>query len=217
MTREWPQPVSVSTSSSCCSVPHGQAMYSERLGPLELLSQPEGRVALAGTLLALLQSVGLVLSLYMMVTNYLETDTIGDPATHLCTEATFCLLFRYGPLYNQVGDTHMALAGQMLYSLLAVSVNLCLVCGSLSRRPLAFLPWLITYGLAIPGSFVLALIIPLTVVFRERDLGDSDLSTLVWFIVPLLICVAYSILWSVVFQVFSKFRKVQARVHSIQS
>jgi hypothetical protein len=90
-------------------------MFSERVGPLELLARPEGRVALAGTLLAFLQAGGLVLSLYLLVTNYLEREPRSDPSTHICTEALACLLFRYGPLHHQTGRTHTALAGQMLY------------------------------------------------------------------------------------------------------
>ena len=133
-----------------------------------------------------------------------------------------------------MGETDMGLAGQMLYSLIAVAVNLLLVGGALARwgagwspckvvfrcdsisqqlplsvglraclyisllhptqtsihpipftnstpqcsiclwrviyeylrRPLTFLPWLVLYGLAVPGSLVLAIIVPLTVIFR---------------------------------------------------
>ena len=50
-----------------------------------------------------LQSFGLVLSLYMLVSNYLEeSPAYNDPTTNLCTEAALCLFFRYGPLHNQV-------------------------------------------------------------------------------------------------------------------
>ena len=128
MKDDWPGS-QVSHSSSCCSVPHGQDMFSERVGPWELLSRSEGRVALAGTVLALLQSFGLVLSLYMLVSNYMAEDRTDDPASHICTEAVLCLLYRYGPHYSQIGQTDTALAGQMLYSLLAISVNLLLVGG----------------------------------------------------------------------------------------
>lgn len=190
-------------------------MYSERLGVLELVSIPEGRVAVAGTVLALLQAGGLVTALYMLVRNYLESGEGGDPGNHVCTEALVCLLFRYGPLRHQVGDTNTALAGQMLHSVLAVAVNIMLVCGALAKRPMVFIPWLVLYGLAVPGSLVLAIIIPLTVVFRDRDMGDIEIGVLVWFIVPLLLCLAYSVLWCVVFQVFSQLRRVAARVHSV--
>jgi len=219
MAGNWGKPGGVSSSSSCCSVPHGQAMFTERIGAVELISRPEGRVALAGTLLAFLQSFGLVLSLYMLVSNYLveeeEENPYVDPTSNLCTEAALCLFFRYGPLHNQVGETHMGLAGQMLYSLIAVAVNLLLVGGALARRPFTFLPWLVLYGLAVPGALVLAIIVPLTVIFRDRDFGDNDINDFAWFLVPLLLCIAYAVLWLVVFQVFSQLRKLQATVYSL--
>jgi len=190
-------------------------MFTERMGAIELLSRPEGRVALAGTLLAFLQSFGLVLSLYMLVSNYLEQETPYDSNSNICTEAALCLLFRYGPLHNQVGETHLGLAGQMLYSLVAVAVNLLLVGGALARRPLTFLPWLFLYGLAVPGALVLAVLLPLTVIFRDRDFGDNDINDFVWFLVPLLLCIAYSVLWFVVFQAFCQLRKLQAAVYSL--
>ena len=94
------------------------------------------------------KSFGLVLSLYMLVSNYLEQEQPPlDATSNICTEAALCLFFRYGPLHNQViliilplinnmikvGETHLGLAGQMLYSLIAVAVNLLLVGGALAR------------------------------------------------------------------------------------
>jgi len=191
-------------------------MFTERIGAVELISRPEGRVALAGTLLAFLQSFGLVLSLYMLVSNYLEQQPpYDDPTSNLCTKAALCLVFRYGPLHNQVGETNIGLAGQMLYSLIAVAVNLLLVGGALARRPLTFLPWLVLYGLAVPGALVLAILVPLTVIFRDRDFGDNDINDFAWFLVPLLLCIAYGLLWFVVFGVFCQLRKLQATVYSL--
>ena len=115
MKDDWPSS-QVSHSSTCCSVPHGQAMFTERLGTWELLSRSEGRVAFSGTVLALLQSCGLVISLYMLVSNYIVESTEDDPSTHICVEAVVCLLYRYGPHYSQTSETRTALAGQMLYS-----------------------------------------------------------------------------------------------------
>ena len=40
------------------------------------------------------------------------------------------------------------------------------------RRPLTFLPWLFLYGLAVPGALVLAVLLPLTVIFRWLLLSD---------------------------------------------
>ena len=93
-------------ASSCCSSPHGHRMFSERAGPLALVARPEGRVALAATVLALVQACGLVLALYMLVGIYLEGGGPTDPASHLCTEALTCLLFRHGPLLHQVRRGH---------------------------------------------------------------------------------------------------------------
>jgi len=216
MKDEWPGS-QVSHSSSCCSVPHGQDMFTERVGPWELLSRSEGRVALAGTVLALLQSFGLVLSLYMLVSNYMADDSEDDPSSHICTEAVLCLLYRYGPHYSQTGQTDTALAGQMLYSLLAISVNLLLVGGALGRRPATFLPWLVVYGVAGGlGSLVLAFMVPLTITFRDRDLGDVRMVHVVWFILPLFLFIFYAILWSFVLSVFLKFRKLQSTIYYVE-
>ena len=208
----------VSHSSSCCSVPHGQDMFTERVGPWELLSRSEGRVAFAGTVLALLQSCGLVISLYMLISNYMANTTEDYASSHICTEAILCLLYRYGPHYSQTGETHTALAGQMLYSLLAISVNLLLVGGALGRRPITFLPWLVVYGVAgVMGSLVLAIMVPLTIVFRDRDLGDVKMILVSWFMLPLFLFICYAILWSFVFSVFLKFRKLQSRIYYIET
>ena len=40
------------------------------------------------------------------------------------------------------------------------------------RRPLTFLPWLFLYALAVPGALVLAVLLPLTVIFRWLLLAD---------------------------------------------
>ena len=193
-------------------------MFTERVGPWELLSRSEGRVAFAGTVLALLQSFGLVLSLYMLVSNYMADSADDDPSSHICTEAVLCLLYRYGPHYSQTGKTNTALAGQMLYSLLAISVNLLLVGGALGRRPNTFLPWLVVYGVAgVMGSLVLAFMVPLTITFRDRDLGDVEMVNVAWFILPLFLFTFYAILWSLIFGVYLKFRKLRASINYIES
>lgn len=193
-----------------------QAMFCERVSPLSLLCRAEGRAALAGTVLALLQAAGLVISLYMLVANLLVEEGATDPSTHVCTEALLCLLFRYGPLYYQTGDTSLALSGQLLYSLLATGANLSLVVGALGRRPLAILPWLLLYGLAVLGALALALLLPLTVVFRDRDLGDNSLADTAWLLVPLLLCLAYTVLWVMVAQLFLQLYRLQARPYSLE-
>ena len=193
-------------------------MFTERVGPWELLSRSEGRVAFGGTVLALLQSCGLVISLYMLISNYMANTTEDYASSHICTEAILCLLYRYGPHYSQTGETHTALAGQMLYSLLAISVNLLLVGGALGRRPITFLPWLVVYGVAgVMGSLVLAIMVPLTIVFRDRDLGDVKMILVVWFILPLFLFICYAILWSFIFSVFLKFRKLQSSIYYIET
>ena len=119
--------------------------------PLLELSWPSFRFEDAAVLKhnPLPKSFGLVLSLYMLVSNYLEQEQPPlDATSNICTEAALCLFFRYGPLHNQViliilliiinkmtkvGETHLGLAGQMLYSLIAVAVNLLLVGGALGR------------------------------------------------------------------------------------
>jgi len=219
MKDEWAVATStVSHASSCCSVPHGQDMFTERVGPWELLSRSEGRVAFAGTVLALLQSVGLVISLYMLVSNYMASSDEDSPISHICTEAVLCLLYRYGPHYSQTGETHTALAGQMLYSLLAISVNLLLVGGALGRKPTSILPWLIVYGIAgVLGSLVLSFMVPLTIAFRDRDLGDIEMVQVAWFTLPLFLFIFYAILWSYVLSVYLKFKKLRSSIYYIES
>jgi hypothetical protein len=72
----------------------------------------------------------------------------------------------------------------LICSLVAVAANLALVGAALSRRPLAFLPWLVLYGLAVPGALLLAVLVPLTVFYRDRDLGDTELWSVVWSVRP---------------------------------
>ena len=45
----------------------------------------------------------------------------------------FLINLIYCNFLSKVGETHMGLAGQMLYSLIAVAVNLLLVGGALAR------------------------------------------------------------------------------------
>ena len=83
---------------------------------------------------------------------------------------------RYFSINLISGHTNTALAGQMLYSLLAVSVNLLLVGGALGRRPPALLSWLVCYVLNIVGCFVLVGVLSATLVHRNQFYGDVQLS-----------------------------------------
>jgi len=150
-----------------------------------MVSRSEGRVAVAGTILALLQSVGFIISLYLLVSNYTSQHHDDDPYQHVCVEAVLCLMYRYGPELSQTGQTDTALAGQLVFSLLAITVNCVLVCGALSHNPTAFLPWLILYGFITFGSLVLSVIVTLTILFRDNYRGDVDLTNIVWFLLPL--------------------------------
>ena len=58
-----------------------------------MVTRSEGRVAVAGTILALLQSVGFIISLYFLVSSYTNQDR-DDPTQHVCVEALLCLMFR---------------------------------------------------------------------------------------------------------------------------
>merc|ERR1719323_459287 len=77
-----------------------------------MFSRSEGRVAWAGTVLALLQSVGFIISLYLLVNNYSSNTDLShdDPHQHVCVEAVLCLMFRYGPALHDTGHTNTALA-----------------------------------------------------------------------------------------------------------
>merc|ERR1712012_694036 len=87
-------PLDQASSSSSCSVAHGQEMYTERLSMCQMFSRSEGRVAWAGTVLALLQSVGFIISLYLLVNNYSSNTDLShdDPHQHVCVEAVLCLM-----------------------------------------------------------------------------------------------------------------------------
>ena len=96
-----------------------------------------------------------------------------------------CLLFRFGPHHSQIGVTNTALAGQIIYSLLAIPVNLLLVGGAVWRRPIMFLPWLVVYGIAaVLGNLVLAIIVPLTILLRYSQMRNVYLVNMLWFVVP---------------------------------
>ena len=75
---------------------------------------------------------------------------------------------------------------------------------------------LLSVTLVILGSLALAVLIPLTLVFRERDRGDTDLREVAWFLVPLLLSILYSALWWMVVRVFLHLRRVQVRLVSLQ-
>ncbi|XP_023327578.1 uncharacterized protein LOC111700772 [Eurytemora carolleeae] len=202
---------SISRSSTCCSAPHGQRMVSERKGCCQMITSPEGRISLIGTSLAFIHCAGIVVSLYYLITNYLNDDpsAADDPISHICTDALLCILFRFGPNKEHTGQTSTALAGQLLFSLTALTVNLFLVGGALGNRPLALLSWLIFYFFNILGCFVLSGILGATVVHRNKYYGDIELDELAWILVPLLLSILYLISWIIVFMFFRKLRREQ--------
>ena len=59
-----------------------------------MISRSEGRVAVAGTILAVVQSVGFIISLYLLVSNYTEEGQSDDPSQHVCVEPLLCLMYR---------------------------------------------------------------------------------------------------------------------------
>jgi len=211
-----PASPSISQSSSCCSTPHGQKMYSERKGVLHLVTSLEGRIALIGTCLAFIHSAGLVISLYYLISNYLSSDSKeDDPYTHVCTDALLCILFRFGPGKDQTGQTNTALAGQMLYSLLAICINLLLVGGALGRRLVTLVAWLLFYLLNILGCFVLTGVLAATLVHRHNYYGDLKIEELAWICVPVLLAILYLLVWICVLILAIKFRRHNLRMFSI--
>ena len=119
-------------------------MKHKRLSVMfQLLTYSLGQVIVTSLVLAMIQSVALLISFYLLLQN--QSTEEADPSQNICVEALLCLLFRYGPASSQTGDTWPGLAGQMLYSLLAISVNLLLLCGAMWRMPSMLLPWLVVY------------------------------------------------------------------------
>jgi len=190
-------------------------MYTERLSAWQMATRPEGRVAVAGTVLAILQSVGFIISLYLLVSSYQHNQ--DDPYQHVCVEAVLCLMYRYGPEVEQTGQTDTALAGQMVFSLLAITVNCVLVCAALSHNPSAFLPWLVLYGIITFGSLVLSVIVTLTILFRDNYRGDVDLADIVWFLLPLSIFILYTILWCIIFSVYRKLASYKNDIYYVRT
>ena len=177
-------------------------------------------MAWAGTVLAILQSVGFIISLYLLVSNYNSSSSDlyqDDPHGHVCVEAVLCLMFRYGPALDDTGQTNTALAGQMVYSLLAITVNCMLVCGALANKPGAMLPWLIVYGLNCLGSIILSIIISLTILYRDSFYGDIHIVNVLWFILPLTIFVLYTILWCYIFSVYRKFKSYKNDIYYVKT
>ena len=211
------RPSQVSSASSCCGAPHGQHMYSERLSPCQLLARSEGRVAFAGTVLASIQAVGFVLSLYLLVSSYTSEAAAEDPRGHVCVEAALCLLFRYGPGLHQTLEAAVALAGQCVYSLVAVAANTLLVGGALASSPGALVPWLVLYGLVTAGSLVLSVVVALTILLRDTSLGDVRLVTVLWFTLPLAIFIMYTLLWCFVFSVYRKFKSYKKDIYYVRT
>ena len=173
---------------------------------LQLLSYSLGQVILTCLVLAIIQTIGLVISVSLLI----KTQSMNEenPWDNICVEAMLCLMFRFGPHHSQIGGTNTALTGQIIYSLLAISVNLLLVGGALWRRPMMFLPWLVVYGIAaVLGNLVLVIIVPLTILFRHSEMRDVYLVNMLWFVVPFLLLVGYSLLWILVFSVFRRLRR----------
>jgi len=209
---------SISQTSSCCSAPHGQRMYSERRGFLHMITSTEGRIALVGVSLAFVHCAGLVLSLYFLISCYLASDRAkeDDPSTHLCTDAMLCILFRFGPRREDTGHTTTALAGQLLYSLLALTINLVLVGGALGKRPSALLGWLVFYLCNIIGCFVLTGILAATVIYRHQYFGDIHLGELSWIAVPLVLAVLYLLVWTLVLLLYIRIKRNQSNIFAIE-
>ena len=180
-----------------------------------MVSRSEGRVAWAGTVLAFLQSLGFIISLYLLVTSY--TGAEDDPHTHICVESILCLMFRYGPRLHETGHTDTALAAQTVYSLVAVTVNCVLVYGALAGSHRAFIPWLLLYGLVSAGSVVLSVIIALAVILRDDYLGDIDLVNVTWFALPLAIFLLYTVLWCFVYNVYRKLKIYKKDIYCVRT
>ena len=81
------------------------------------------------------------------------------------------MTFRYGPEIDETGHTNTALATQLVYSLVAITVNCILVCSALQFNPRGLIPWLVMYGCVSLGSIVLSVIIALTIFYRKDYLG----------------------------------------------
>ena len=124
---------------------------------------------------------------------------------------------RYGPELDQTGQTHTALAAQMVFSLLAITVNAVLVCGALSHNPTAFLPWLVLYAIITFGSLVLSVIVSLTIIFRDNYRGDVDLADIVWFLLPLAIFILYTLLWCIIFSVYRKLATFKNDIYYVRT
>lgn len=201
--------ISISQISSCCGSPHGQAMYSEKKEVVFSLTSLEGKVSLIGISLACVHFLGLCLSLYYLVATYLSHDLPDDPTTHLCTDAIVCILFRHGPQIHHTGHTNTALAGQLLFSLLALLVNALLVCSALSAKPLGILVWLACYLLDILGCLVLVAIIAATLTHRYHYYGDIMEEELGWIAVPSLLCIVYLTCWIIVCMLYIRIRRQQ--------
>ena len=127
------------------------------------------------------------------------------------------LCLRYGPELEQTGQTNTALAGQMVFSLLAITVNCVLVCGALASNSTAFLPWLLLYGILAMGSLALSVIVSLTILFRDNYLGDVDLTNIVWFLIPLAIFILYTFLWCIVFNVYRKLSSYKNDIYYVRT
>jgi len=207
---------SISQTSSCCSSPHGQRMYSEKYGLLYMITSLEGKVALIGVTLSFLHCAGLIVSLYYLISTYLNNgDSNDDFSARICTDALLCLLFRFGPGLEDTGDTSTGLAGQVLYSLVALALNLVLVAGAMGRRPYWLLSWMVGYFINVLGCFVLAGILSAALSYRYKHYGDITTEEFCWVLVPLLLSCVYILAWIIVYSLYSSTKRVQNHVFSI--
>ena len=89
-------------------------------------------------------------------------DAIASPSSYSC-QLVSELVYIY---YYFTPPRHPSIPFHSLFSTPQCYICLWRVIYEYLRRPLTFLPWLVLYGLAVPGSLVLAIIVPLTVIFR---------------------------------------------------
>ena len=162
-----------------------------RLSPIfsvcELLTYSTGQVVLTSFVLILLQVIGFFLSLHLLMNNiYAEED---DPWSHVCVEALICLLYL-------MDLTTTTLVCQMVYGIVAVSVNLLLIYGTMARTPVFLLPWLVIYSVsAVVGNFSLTIIIIVKIALRYTSSRDVMLVHILWSIVPLFLFILYMGFW----------------------
>lgn len=162
-------------------------------------SQTACRVLVIGIVLSCLHTVGILVSVYLLLCRLMEPDLPEKSIFHICTAALVCPFYRI-----LTGLTGISV--QLVASVFGLTLNLILVLGVIHGIVWALLTWLLAYSVAISGCVILFGLVLNLLIVRDDIQGDVHTVTYLLCLVPLLIGIFYIIFWFLVFKLWRKLR-----------